>query len=124
MTKDTSPFLMYFGDPMMSLPTIDRSATYDLTRGKKIYESDPDNPMVQALPFDLEGDGWDDVVIVTRKGELHLLKNTRGTFRDQGIFARMPQANISTIRTIKNTSGPSHLVFINDTGRLTFYGNV
>lgn len=43
---------------------------------------------------------------------------------DYGLFARLPQANIATIRTIKNRAGVSHLVFINDTGRLSLYGNV
>lgn len=53
-SKDVSIFLMYFGDPMLSLLPADREATYDMTRGKKIYESNPDDPMIQALPFDLE----------------------------------------------------------------------
>ena len=56
-------FLMHLGDPTFSLPVKDRTATYDMSIGEKIYDGANDT-IISALRLDLEGDWFDDIVIV------------------------------------------------------------
>ena len=48
-------FLIHLGDPTFSLPVKDRTATYDMSIGEKIYDGANDT-IISALRLDLEGD--------------------------------------------------------------------
>lgn len=54
---------MHLGDPTFSLPLKDRTATYDMSIGEKVYDGANDR-IISALKLDLEGDGFDDIVVV------------------------------------------------------------